>query len=302
MTRSDMRKQLEPGLNAIFGRDYNAVANEHKALFETHTSNKRYEEDVMQTGLGTAPIKTEGESVAYDSMQETYSARYNHVTVALAFAITEEAVEDNLYINQAKQGTSAIAAAMANTKEIQAANIFNNGFSTFKTGDGVAFFSNSHPTLTGNQDNLLAVDLSESAIEDAIVQISLMTDERGILIGATARSLHIPPALQFTAHKILNSQLSTTLGGSNATNVNDVNAVRDMRVLPNGYHVNHRFTDTDAWFIRTSVNNGAKHFIRAKMKHGMDGDFGTGNLRYKGRERYSFGVSDWRAYLGSSGA
>ena len=305
MTRGQTPKQLVPGLNKILGGSYGEVVNEHLPLFEIENSVRAFEEEVLLSSLGTAPTKNEGEGVQFDEMQELWTARYTMETVALAYGITEEAVEDNLYDTFTKIRTKALGRAMATTKQIKAANVFNLGFSATRPGgDGVALFSASHPTLSaGNQGNIEASDLSETALESAIIAINLIKDDRGVLIGATPVSLHIPPHLKFAAHRILKSNLSTTLGGATPfTNVNDTNALRDMGLFQKGVYVNHRFADTDAWFIKTSVPNGTKMFIRKKLEAATEGDFDTGNMRFKARERYTFGFSDWRAWRGSSGA
>ncbi len=298
LTRAQFSKQLVPGLNEIFGTQYKSVDNEHTPLYDTETSDRSFEEDVMQTGFGTATVKPEGEAVMFDTATETWTARYTHETVAMAFAITEEAIEDNLYDTVGKMKAGAMGRAMANAKQIKAANLFNNGFNAaFVGGDGVPLFSTAHPTLAaGNQSNRVSADLSETALENALIAISLLRDDRGILIGASARSLHIPPQLQFVAHRILKSEKRVD------TADNDTNAMRDMGLFSSGYSINHRFTDTNAWFIRTDVPNGTKMFVRAKLATKDDVDFLTGNMRYKARERYSFGWSDWRQWYGSSGA
>ena len=310
INRGNIAKQLLPGLNAVFGLEYGSIEDEHVPLFDTENSDRAFEEEVLFTGFGEAPTKSEGAAVQYDSATESFTSRYSHETVALAFAVTEEAMEDNLYDTFAKVRARGLARAMSTTKQVKAANVFNNGFSTsFPGGDGQPFFSNSHPVMSGTQDNLLAAsDLSEATLETALIAIQQTKDDRDILIGARARSLHIPPNLQFTAEKILNSTLSTQIGvnpgtaTNGATNLNDVNAIRSMSMLPSGYFVNHRFTDTNAYFIRTDVPNGAKMFVRAPLATKMEPDFDTGNLRFKARERYSFGFSDWRSYYGSAGS
>ena len=303
ITRAQIQKQLRPGLREVLGLAYKDTPEEHKPLFEIETSDKAWEEMVMFTGFGEAPVKQEGAGVNYDDAQESYVARFTHETIALAFAITEEALEDNLYDSVAKTRAKGLGRAMAATKQTKAANFFNLGFSTsYPIGDAAAFFSTSHPTIEGNQSNLeTAADRSESTLETACINISLVEDERGILLGAMPRSLHIPVQLQFTAQKILYSDLSTTAGGSSAFARNDLNALKSMGVLPNGVHVNHRFTDNDAWFLKTDVPNGTVMFVRSKLKDAMEGDFDTGNMRYKARERYSFGVGDWRSWRGNQG-
>lgn len=305
--RSDIAALLIPGLNDIFGMEYFSVENQHAVLFDTENSKRSFEEEQAVTGFGSAVVKPEGKSITYDEAQEFYAVRYNHDTVALGFVITEEAVEDDLYDVYSRLRAKALGRSMANTKQVKAANVFNNGFnSSYAGGDGVSLFSASHPTISGGtQSNTVAVDLSETALEDAAINISLYRDDRNILIGAVAQSLHIPPALQFTAQKILKSDLSTTqaqFGSEGITNVNDINVLRSDGYFPRGTHVNHRFTDTTAWFIRTNCPNGTKHFVRAPVASGSEGDFDTGNMKYKARERYSFGYSDWRQWYGSSGA
>jgi hypothetical protein len=308
ITRGQISKQLIPGLNAIFGVAYGSIDNEHSVLFDTENSNRSFEEEVMFTGLGTAPEKYEGQSIFYDDMKETYKSTYIHTTIALGFSITEEAVEDNLYVESSRMKSKALGRSMAVTKQTRAADIFNLAFSTSQLGgDGVALISDAHPTLTGNQTNRPAshADLSETSLEQAYIDIATFKDERGILINAQPKTLHIAPTMQFTAEKILKSVNSTVLATNSTTgvtNVNDINAVRSVGVIPGGYHVNHRFTDPDAWFIRTDVTNGTKHFVRKALSQGQEGDFDTGNMRYKARERYSFGWSDWRQWYGTSGA
>lgn len=307
INRGNIQKQLVPGLNQVLGASYKEINNEHLPLFDVEKSNRSFEEETLMTGLGTAPVKTEGAGVAYDDMQEAWTSRYDHETVALAFAITEEALEDNLYDTFAKVRAKALGRAMANTKQVKAAAVFNNGFSATRPGgDNAPLFSTAHPTLTaGNQSNSVSTDISEAALETAVISISLYKDDRGILIGAMPKSLHIPPQLQFDAFQILKSDLSTTnatAGSTGITNVNDINALKGGGFFPGGIFINHRFTDTDAWFIRTDVPNGTKHFVRRPLATATEGDFDTGNGRYKARERYSFGWSDWRQWYGSAGA
>ena len=317
ISRAQMLKELLPGLNALFGLEYEKYEDEHTLIYETESSDRSFEEEVKLSGFAAAPVKAEGAAISYDSAQESFTARYNHETIAMGFAITEEAMEDNLYDTFAKVRARGLARAMSTTKQVKAANVFNNGFSTsFPGGDGQPLFSNSHPVVGGTQDNLLAAsDLSETTLETALIAIQNTKDDRNILIGSRARSLHIPPDLQFTAEKILASTLSTTpihfgfaangTGPTNkdgVTNVNDINAIRSMSMLPGGYFVNHRFTDANAYFIKTDVPNGAKMFVRAPLATKMEPDFDTGNLRFKARERYSFGFSDWRSYYGSAGS
>ena len=280
-------------------------------MFETENSDRAFEEEVLFTGFGTAPTKAEGAAVSFDDAQESFTSRYTHETVALAFAITEEAMEDNLYDTFAKLRAKGLARAMANTKQVKAADVFNNGFnSSFTGGDGQQLFSASHPTIgDGNQSNTLgATDLSEASLESSLITISKAKDDRGILIGLQTQSLHIPSDLAFTADQILNSTMSTTIGvnpttaANGATNVNDINSIRNQGMVPGGFFVNRRFTDTNAWFLKTDCPNGAKMFVRSPLQTKMEPDFDTGNVRFKARERYSFGFSDWRSYYGASGS
>ena len=303
INRASINKELLPGLNAIFGLEYGEVNNEHQAIYEVENSDRAFEEEVLFTGFGTAPTKGEGAAVSYDDAQESYTARYTAETVALAFAITEEAMEDNLYDTFAKLRAKGLARAMANTKQVKGANLFNNSFSD-TIGDGVAFFSDSHPTVAdGLQDNLLAAsDLAESTLETALTAIQKTKDDRGILIGASAVSLHIPVDYWAVADRVLSSPGNTQTSAAAADpNTNAINAIRHMGMVPEGYHINRRFTDTDAWFVKTDVPNGTKMFIRSPLQTKMEPDFDTGNLRFKARERYSFGVSDWRGWYGSAG-
>ena len=311
INRASISKELLPGLNAVFGMEYGEVADEHKPLFETENSDRAFEEEVLFTGFGTAPTKAEGAAVSFDDAQESFTSRYPHETVALAFAITEEAMEDNLYDTFAKLRAKGLARAMANTKQVKAADVFNNGFnSAFAGGDGQQLFSASHPTIgDGNQSNTLgATDLSEASLESALITISKAKDDRGILIGLQTQSLHIPSDLAFTADQILNSTMSTTIGvnpntaANGATNVNDINSIRNQGMVPGGFFVNRRFTDTNAWFLKTDCPNGTKMFVRSPLQTKMEPDFDTGNVRFKARERYSFGFSDWRSYYGASGS
>ena len=311
INRASISKELLPGLNAVFGMEYGEVSDEHKPLFETENSDRAFEEEVLFTGFGTAPTKAEGAAVSFDDAQESFTSRYTHETVALAFAITEEAMEDNLYDTFAKLRAKGLARAMANTKQVKAADVFNNGFnSSFTGGDGQQLFSASHPTIgDGNQSNTLgATDLSEASLESSLITISKAKDDRGILIGLQTQSLHIPSDLAFTADQILNSTMSTTIGvnpttaANGATNVNDINSIRNQGMVPGGFFVNRRFTDTNAWFLKTDCPNGAKMFVRSPLQTKMEPDFDTGNVRFKARERYSFGFSDWRSYYGASGS
>ena len=300
LTRAQFAKQLVPGLNAIFGTAYKSIDNEHTPLFDIERSDRSFEEEVLMTGFGTAPVKSEGDQVFFDTASEAWTSRFTHETVAMAFAITEEAIEDNLYGTTGKMKANAMGRAMANAKQVKAANVYNNGFNTsslYAGGDGKPLLASDHPTLAaGTQSNKVSSDLSETALEAALINISLTKDDRGLLIGARAVSLHIPPQLQFVAHRILFSDLRV------GTADNDTNAMKDMGLFSKGYTVNHRFTDTNGWFIRTDVPNGTKMFIRAPLATKDDVDFLTGNMRYKARERYSFGWSDWRQWYGSSGS
>jgi len=311
INRASISKELLPGLNAVFGMEYGEVSDEHKPLFEVENSDRAFEEEVLFTGFGTAPIKAEGAAVSFDDAQESFTSRYTHETVALAFAITEEAMEDNLYDTFAKLRAKGLARAMANTKQVKAADVFNNGFNaSYVGGDGQPFFSASHPTIgDGNQSNTLgATDLSEASLESALISISKAKDDRGILIGLQTQSLHIPSDLAFTADQILNSTMSTTIGvnpttaANGATNVNDINSIRNQGMVPGGFFVNRRFTDTNAWFLKTDCPKGAKMFVRSPLQTKMEPDFDTGNVRFKARERYSFGFSDWRSFYGASGS
>ena len=303
INRASISKELLPGLNAVFGVEYGEVNDEHKPLYEIENSDRAFEEEVLFTGFGSAPTKGEGAAVTYDDAQESYVARYTAETVALAFAITEEAMEDNLYDTFAKLRAKGLARAMANTKQVKAANLFNNGFSD-AIGDGAAFFSAAHPTISaGNQSNLAAAaDLSEATLETILTNIQKITDDRGILIGASAVSLHIPVDSWAIADRVLSSPGNTQTSAAAANpNNNAINATRHLGMLPDGYYINRRFTDTDAYFVKTDVPNGAKMFNRTPLQTKMEPDFDTGNLRFKARERYSFGVSDWRGYFGSAG-
>jgi len=304
INRASIAKELLPGLNAVFGMEYGEVNNELEPLYEIENSDRAFEEEVLFTSFGSAPVKGEGASVTYDDAQESYTARYTAETVALAFAVTEEAMEDNLYDTFAKLRAKGLARAMANTKQVKAANVFNNGFSD-TIGDGQAFFSTAHPTVgDGNQSNLIAAsDLAESTLETALTNVQKIKDDRGILIGASAVSLHIPVDSWAIADRILSSPGNTQASGGQAANpnINAINAVRHLGMLPEGYHINRRFTDTTSWFVKTDVPNGTKMFVRSPLQTKMEPDFDTGNLRFKARERYSFGVSDWRGWAGSQG-
>ena len=304
INRASISKELLPGLNAVFGLEYGEVNNEHESLYEVENSDRAFEEEVLFTGFGTAPTKGEGAAVSYDDAQESYTARYTAETVALAFAVTEEAMEDNLYDTFAKLRAKGLARAMANTKQVKAANIFNNGFSD-TIGYGFAFFASTHPTISdGNQSNLLAAaDLTEATLETALTSIQKIKDDRGILIGASALSLHIPVDSWAIADRILSSPGNTQTSAAQANpNTNAINATRHMGMLPEGYYINRRFSDTTSYFIKTDVPNGTKMFVRSPLQTKMEPDFDTGNLRFKARERYSFGVSDWRGFFGSLGS
>ena len=300
ISRAQLLKELVPGLNALYGLEYKTYAEEHKEIFETETSERSFEEEVKLSGFSAAPVKNEGSAMAYDNAQEAFTSRYNHETIALGFSLTEEAIEDNLYDSLASRYTKALARAMAYTKQIKAASVLNNGFSSsFPGGDGVSLFNANHPLVSGGVNSnvpSVGVDLNETSLEAAIIQISQWTDERGLLIAAKARKLVVPTQLQFVATRLLQTELRV------ATADNDLNAVKAMGAVPEGYTVNHYLTDPNAWFIKTDVPNGLKHFVRTPMSTGMDGDFDTGNVRYKARERYSFGWSDPLGMWGSSGS
>ena len=299
ISRQQLAKELEPGLNALFGLEYNSYENQHAEIFDTETSDRAFEEEVMLGGFGEAAVKAEGAGVSFDDANESFTARYTHETIALAFSITEEAVEDNLYDSVAKRYTKARARSMAQTKQIKAANILNNAFATTTYGDGQFLIDNDHPTIGGgNQTNrpTTLADLSETSLEQAMIDIAAFKDERGLKIAARGMKLIIPSANQFNAERILKSNLRV------GTADNDANAMKSMGMIPQGYVVNNFLTDSDAFFIKTDVPNGLKHFQRAALKTAMEGDFDTGNMRYKARERYSFGASDWRGIYGSDGS
>jgi hypothetical protein len=300
ISRSQLLKELLPGLNALFGMQYETYGEEHKEIFETETSERSFEEEQKLSGFSAAPVKNEGNAIAYDNAQEAWTARYNHETIALGFAITEEAMEDNLYDTLSARYTKALARAMAYTKQVKGANILNNGFSsTYKGGDGVELFSTAHPLVSGGTNSnepTTAADLNETSLEAAVIQIAGWTDERGLLIAAKPRKLIVPPSLMFVATRLLETELRV------GTNNNDINALKNNGSIPGGYSVNHYLTDTNAWFLCTDVPNGMKHFVRTPLANSMDGDFDTGNVRYKARERYSFGWSDPLGAFGSPGA
>lgn len=298
ITRAQLLKELLPGLNALFGLEYEKYENEHAEIYETENSERSFEEEVKLSGFGAAPVKPEGSAISFDSAQESYTARYNHETVAMGFSVTEEAMEDNLYDALSARYTKALARAMAYTKQVKAAALLNNGFTTFNSGDGVTLFSTAHPTVAGgNNANrpTTDVDLNETSLEDAVIKIAAYVDERGLLIAARPRKLIVPPALMFVATRLLETDLRV------GTADNDLNAIRSNGSIPEGYRVNHYLTDSDAFFLTTDVPNGMKHFVRTPMATSMDGDFDTGNVRYKARERYSFGVSDPLGMFGSRG-
>lgn len=299
ISRAQMLKELLPGLNALFGLEYEKYEDEHETIYETETSERSFEEEVKLSGFGSAPVKAEGSAISYDSAQESFTARYNHETIAMGFSITEEAMEDNLYDSLSARYTKALARSMANTKQVKAANLLNNGFTTFNSGDGVTLFNANHPLVNGGVNAnrpAVAADLNETSLENAIIEIAAFTDERGLLIASRPTRLIVPPALMFTAERLLETTQRT------ATADNDINAIRNMGSITGGYAVNHYLTDNNAFFLITDVPNGMKHFQRTAMETSMDGDFDTGNVRYKARERYSFGVSDPLGIYGSPGA
>ena len=299
ISRSQLLKELLPGLNALFGLEYDKYEDEHAEIYETENSERSFEEEVKLSGFGAAPVKNEGASITFDTAQEAFTSRYNHETVAMGFSITEEAMEDNLYDSLSARYTKALARAMAYTKQTKSAALLNNGFTTFQSGDGVTLFNTAHPTVSGgNNRNRLSTDadLNETSLEQAIIDIAAFTDERDLLIAARPRKLIVPPALMFVATRLLETDLRV------GTADNDLNAIKTNGSIPEGYRVNHYLTDTDAFFIVTDVPNGMKHFVRTPMQTSMDGDFDTGNVRYKARERYSFGVSDPLGIFGSPGA
>ena len=300
ISRAQLLKELLPGLNALFGLEYKRYGEEHKEIFDVETSERSFEEETKLSGFSAAPVKPEGNAIAYDNGQEVWTARYNHETIALGFSLTEEAIEDNLYDSLSSRYTKALARGMAYTKQTKAAAVLNNGFSnTFLGGDGQPLFSASHPLASGGVNaNIppVAADLNETSLEAAVIQIAGWQDERGLLIAAKPRKLIIPPAQMFLATRLLETELRV------GTSDNDINAIKSNGAIPEGYTVNHFLTDTDAWFLTTDVPNGLKHFVRTPMSTSMDGDFDTGNVRYKARERYSFGWSDPLGIYGSAGA
>ena len=300
ISRAQLLKELLPGLNALFGMEYARYGEEHKEIYESETSERSFEEETKLSGFSAAPVKNEGSAIAYDNAQEAWTTRYNHETIALGFSITEEAVEDNLYDSLSARYTKSLARAMAYTKQVKAAAVLNNGFSSsYPGGDGVALFSAAHPLVSGGTNSntpSTQVDLNETSLEAAVIQIAAWTDERGLLIAAKPKKMVVPPSLMFVAKRLLDTELRV------ATADNDINALKQMGAIPEGYTVNHFLTDPNAWFLTTDVPNGMKHFVRTPLQNSMDGDFDTGNVRYKARERYSFGWSDPLGMWGSSGS
>jgi len=300
ISRAQLLKELLPGLNALFGLQYATYGEEHKELYETEKSERSFEEETKLSGFSAAPVKNEGSAIAYDNAQEAFTARYNHETIALGFSITEEAVEDNLYDSLSARYTKGLARAMAYTKQVKAASVLNNGFSaSYPGGDGVALFSTAHPLISGGTNSnrpSTNADLNETSLENAVIQIAAWTDERGLLIAAKPKKLIVPPALQFVATRLLETSLRV------GTTDNDINALKNNGSIPEGYTINHYLTDVNGWFLTTDVPNGLKHFERMALSTSMDGDFDTGNVRYKARERYSFGWSDPLGVFGSPGS
>ena len=300
ISRSQLLKELLPGLNALFGLEYARYGEEHKELYEIESSERSFEEETKLSGFSAAPVKSEGSAIAYDNAQEAWTTRYSHETIAFGFSITEEAIEDNLYDSLSARYTKALARGMAYTKQVKAASVLNNGFSTsYPGGDGQALFSTAHPLVSGGTNSntpSTQVDLNETSLEAAVIQIAAWTDERTLLIAAKPRKLVVPPALMFVATRLLETKLRT------GTNNNDISAIVNNGTVPEGYTVNHFLTDVNAWFLLTDVPNGLKHFVRTPLQNSMDGDFDTGNVRYKSRERYSFGWSDPLGVWGSSGS
>jgi len=302
ISRAQLLKELLPGLNALFGLEYKRYGEEHKEIYETETSERSFEEETKLSGFSAAPVKNEGSAIAYDNAQEAWTARYNHQTIALGFSLTEEAVEDNLYDTLSARYTKALARAMAYTKQVKAAAVLNNGFNTsgsYNGGDGVSLFNTAHPLVSGGTNSntqSTATDLNETALENAVIQIAAWTDERGLLIAAQPRKLVVPPGNQFVATRLLETELRVS------TADNDINAIKNNGSIPEGYTINHFLTDSDSYFLTTDVPNGMKHFVRTPLSTSMDGDFDTGNVRYKARERYSFGWSDPLGMWGSPGA
>ena len=300
ISRAQLLKELLPGLNALFGLEYARYGEEHKEIYETEKSERSFEEETKLAGFSAAPVKNEGSAIAYDNAQEAFTARYNHETIALGFSVTEEAIEDNLYDSLSARYTKALARAMAYTKQVKAASVINNGFNNgYVGGDGVSLFSTAHPLVNGGTNAntpTTQVDLNETSLEAAVIQIAAWTDERGLLIAAKPRKLIVPPALMFVAKRLLDTELRV------GTTDNDINAIKQMGAIPEGYTVNHFLTDNNGWYLTTDVPNGLKHFERMALVNSMDGDFDTGNVRYKARERYSFGWSDPLGIWGSAGS
>jgi hypothetical protein len=300
ISRAQLLKELLPGLNALFGMEYARYGEEHKEIYDTETSERSFEEETKLSGFSAAPVKNEGSAIAYDNAQEAWTTRYNHETIALGFSITEEAIEDNLYDSLSARYTKGLARAMAYTKQVKAAAIINNGFSAqYVGGDGVALFSTAHPLVSGGTNSnrpATAADLNETSLENAVIQIAAWTDERGLLIAAKPKKLIVPPALQFVATRLLETNLRV------GTTDNDINALKNNGSIPEGYTINHYLTDINGWYLTTDVPNGLKHFVRTPLQNSMDGDFDTGNVRYKARERYSFGWSDPLGMYGSPGS
>jgi len=300
ISRAQLLKELLPGLNALFGLEYARYGEQHKEMYETETSERSFEEETKLSGFSAAPVKNEGSAIRYDNAQVAFTARYNHETIALGFSLTEEAIEDNLYDSLSARYTKGLARAMAYTKQVKAAAVINNGFSAaYPGGDGVALFSTSHPLINGSTNGntpTVAADLNETSLENAVIQIAAWTDERGLLIAAKPRKLIVPPALQFVATRLLETELRV------GTTDNDINALKNNGSIPEGYSINHFLTDANGWYLTTDVPNGMKHFVRTPLQNSMDGDFDTGNVRYKSRERYSFGWSDPLGMYGSPGA
>ena len=300
ISRAQLLKELLPGLNALFGLEYAKYGEEHKEIYETESSERSFEEETKLSGFSAAPVKNEGSAIAYDNGQEAWTARYNHETIAMGFSLTEEAIEDNLYDSLSARYTKALARSMAYTKQVKAAAVLNNGFTAgYNGGDGTTLFSATHTLVSGGTNSNVPStpsDLNETSLESAVIQISLWTDERSLLIAAKPRKLVVPPALQFVATRLLETELRV------GTNYNDINALKNNGSIPEGYAINHFLTDSNAWFLTTDVPNGMKHFERTPLQNSMDGDFDTGNVRYKSRERYSFGWSDPLGMYGSAGA
>ena len=302
ISRAQLLKELLPGLNALFGMEYKTYGEQHKEIYETESSERSFEEETKLSGFSAAPVKNEGSALAYDNAQEAWTARYNHETIALGFSLTEEAIEDNLYDSLSARYTKSLARAMAYTKQVKAASVLNNGFTNsaqYYGGDNVPLFSASHPLISGGVNSNIpstAADLNETSLENAVIQIAAWTDERGLLIAAKPKKLVVPPALQFVSTRLLETSLRV------GTTDNDINAIKNNGSIPEGYTVNNFLTDPNAWFLTTDVPNGMKHFVRTPLSNSMDGDFDTGNVRYKSRERYSFGWSDPLGMYGSQGA